>query len=215
MELPRSRIFVTVATAGSYGRASAELNVTQSALSKSVKRLESYLPSPPFERTTRGVRLTPSGEALLPYCQEILNERRRAKRLEHAHQVGPRRQGARHVRHLFQTQARTHPPRTRRGQPAGLNRRQGTGESGVAHNKKSPRWVSPAWAQNSQLSEDYPIVGLERRRVKPNRPSASRPSAPGAGTPTSRSNTFGPAVWPTLAAMVPSLGPPVFTPRPE
>lgn len=78
MEITQIEHFVTVTTAGSYGRASAELNVTQSALSKSVKRLESYLSSPLFERTTRGVRLTPSGEALLPYCQEILNERRRA-----------------------------------------------------------------------------------------------------------------------------------------
>lgn len=78
MEITQIEHFVTIATTGSYGRASTELNVTQSALSKSVKRLEQYLSAPLFERTSRGVRLTPHGEALLPHCREILNERKRA-----------------------------------------------------------------------------------------------------------------------------------------
>lgn len=78
MEISQLQHFVVIANYGNFGRAAAELNVTQSALSKSVKRLETFLGAPLFERTTRGVHLTVFGKGLLDYARVIINERNRA-----------------------------------------------------------------------------------------------------------------------------------------
>ena len=43
MEITQLQHFVSVAKFGNFGRAATELHVTQSALSKSVKRLEAFL----------------------------------------------------------------------------------------------------------------------------------------------------------------------------
>ena len=46
-------------------RAAARLNVTQSALSRSLAQLEAYFGRPILERHARGVRPTPFGERVL------------------------------------------------------------------------------------------------------------------------------------------------------
>lgn len=78
MEIGQLQHFATVAQFGNFGRAAEELHVTQSALSKSIKRLESFIGASLFERTTRGVQLTVYGRGLLNYANVILNERNRA-----------------------------------------------------------------------------------------------------------------------------------------
>ncbi len=78
MEIGQLQHFATVAQFGNFGRAAEELHVTQSALSKSIKRLESFIGATLFERTTRGVQLTVYGRGLLNYANVILNERNRA-----------------------------------------------------------------------------------------------------------------------------------------
>ena len=57
--------FVAVAEHGSFTRAAAALSIAQPSLSHAIAWLERDLGSQLFERHGRGVRLTPSGEALL------------------------------------------------------------------------------------------------------------------------------------------------------
>lgn len=56
-------VFEVVARAGSLTRAAAELHITQSAVSRQLAVLESYLQIKLFTREARGVALTPAGEA--------------------------------------------------------------------------------------------------------------------------------------------------------
>src|SRR5437588_1158095 len=57
--------FVTIAEEGQMTRAAKTLGVAQPALSQAVARLETELGVALFTRHSRGVRLTPAGEALL------------------------------------------------------------------------------------------------------------------------------------------------------
>ena len=58
-------VFATVAETGNFRAAAERLGVTRSAVSQSVQRLEEALAQPLFQRTTRSVRLTETGERLL------------------------------------------------------------------------------------------------------------------------------------------------------
>src|SRR5690606_32910458 len=66
--------FVAVANAGSFTAAAERLNLTNSAVSKSVARLESRLGMRLFERTTRSLSLTEEGTAYYAVCRRILDE---------------------------------------------------------------------------------------------------------------------------------------------
>lgn len=57
-------IFYVTAKAGNISRAAKELYISQPAISKAVKKLESSLDTVLFKRSSRGVTLTPSGEML-------------------------------------------------------------------------------------------------------------------------------------------------------
>src|SRR5919199_688464 len=73
--------FVEVAQRGNLSRAAETLYVTQPALTARVQRLERELGAPLFVRTRRGMRLTETGRAFLPYAEralEVLGEGRRA-----------------------------------------------------------------------------------------------------------------------------------------
>lgn len=59
------RSFIAVAQEKSFARAAERLNVSQPALSQTINQLEENAGFPVFERTTRAVSLTPSGEKLL------------------------------------------------------------------------------------------------------------------------------------------------------
>jgi DNA-binding transcriptional LysR family regulator len=72
MELRQLRHFVAVAEERSFTGASKRLHLVQSAVSVSIKTLEAELGSPLFERTTRQLRLTDSGAALLPEARLTL-----------------------------------------------------------------------------------------------------------------------------------------------
>jgi DNA-binding transcriptional LysR family regulator len=61
----RVRHFLAIAEAGSFSGASAALGIGQPPLSQSIQRLEQSLGVTLFERTPRGVRLTPAGNAFL------------------------------------------------------------------------------------------------------------------------------------------------------
>ncbi|MEM7642144.1 MAG: LysR family transcriptional regulator [Pseudomonadota bacterium] len=72
LDLTALRAFATVAATGGVTRAAGLLNVTQSAVSMQIKRLEEALDAPVLERTGRGVRVTVQGEKVLAYARRML-----------------------------------------------------------------------------------------------------------------------------------------------
>lgn len=70
------RMVEAVARRGSMARAAEELSMSQPAISKAIAELERDLGAAVFDRTTRGVHLTASGEILLRRGRVILDELR-------------------------------------------------------------------------------------------------------------------------------------------
>lgn len=74
MELRRLRYFIAVAHRRHFSQAAEELSIAQPALSQQIRQLERELGVTLFERTSRQVRLTSAGEALLVRAKRILAE---------------------------------------------------------------------------------------------------------------------------------------------
>jgi DNA-binding transcriptional LysR family regulator len=72
VDLRQLEVFVAVAEESSFTRASDRLHVVQSAVSASVRSLETELSTALFERTTRTVALTDAGAVLLPEARTVL-----------------------------------------------------------------------------------------------------------------------------------------------
>lgn len=72
LDVTALRSFVAVSDAGGVTRAAGFLNLTQSAVSMQIKRLEETLNEKLLERSGRGVSLTPAGAQLLTYAQRIV-----------------------------------------------------------------------------------------------------------------------------------------------
>lgn len=64
--------FVVLARTKNFTRAAAELNLSQSALSRAIQKLEDHVGQPLFDRKPREVVLTDLGELLLVRAKEIL-----------------------------------------------------------------------------------------------------------------------------------------------
>ncbi|TXS39215.1 LysR family transcriptional regulator [Streptomyces sp. OR43] len=79
MELRQLEHFVAVAQEQHFTRAAERVAVSQSGLSASVRALEQELRTPLFSRTTRSVRLTEAGRALLVEAERTLAGARAAK----------------------------------------------------------------------------------------------------------------------------------------
>ncbi|MPS29989.1 MAG: LysR family transcriptional regulator [Alcaligenaceae bacterium] len=60
--------FLSVVQHGTLGRAAQTLNITQPALSRTIRRLEDQVGAPLFERYATGMMLTSFGQALLPHA---------------------------------------------------------------------------------------------------------------------------------------------------
>ena len=73
LDLTALRSFVAVADSGGVTRAAGYLNLTQSAVSMQIKRLEEALGCSLFDRTGRGLTLTGSGDLLLTYARRMLD----------------------------------------------------------------------------------------------------------------------------------------------
>ncbi len=73
MDLYKLKSFYTVAKLGSFSRAAEILYLTQPAVSTQIKDLESEYQTKLFDRIGRDIRLTQSGEILIPYVKNILD----------------------------------------------------------------------------------------------------------------------------------------------
>jgi DNA-binding transcriptional LysR family regulator len=72
LEFRHLRYFVAVAQELHFGRAAQKLHIAQPPLSQQIRRLEEIVGCILFQRTSRSVRLTPAGEALLQSAQRTL-----------------------------------------------------------------------------------------------------------------------------------------------
>lgn len=70
---------IAVADNASFTRASQQLYVAQSAISRKIKMLEDELGEPIFKRVNKKVYVTPAGETLLRYARRIFQDIRNAK----------------------------------------------------------------------------------------------------------------------------------------
>jgi len=73
------RAFLAVADCGSLGRAAHVVNMTQPSLSRRIHELELRLGGPLFERHSKGMALTPSGEVLLDHARLLVFEMEQAE----------------------------------------------------------------------------------------------------------------------------------------
>ncbi|MER7787658.1 LysR family transcriptional regulator [Streptomyces sp. NPDC097640] len=89
MDLTVWRTFVTVCRLGSLSAAAAELNHTQSAVSRQIAGLERRIGVPLVDRHARGVRPTAAGEVFRRHALATLNEADRAVRAARDVHDGP------------------------------------------------------------------------------------------------------------------------------
>src|SRR5215831_14757683 len=74
MELGDVQAFVVVADTGSVSLAARNLNVTQSAVTRRLQRLETSLGAAVLDRRTRPISLTTAGRAALDHCRRLLKD---------------------------------------------------------------------------------------------------------------------------------------------
>lgn len=70
---PRLIAFLAVAQCKTVHRAADKIHITQTAVTQRIRALEHSLKTTLFIRTRKGMNLTPEGEVLLRYCQNIQN----------------------------------------------------------------------------------------------------------------------------------------------
>lgn len=70
-ELRDLRYFETIAELQHVGKAAQKLHRSQPALTSAVRRLEAACSAPLFERSGRGIRLTPAGKVMLKWAQRL------------------------------------------------------------------------------------------------------------------------------------------------
>lgn len=79
MDIDALNAFVNIAELGSFSKAAESISITQPAISKRIRALESQLGCKLFERLQRDVTLTDEGRELLPRATSILREVENAK----------------------------------------------------------------------------------------------------------------------------------------
>lgn len=80
LDLRDLRYFETIARLQHLGKAAEQLHRSQPALTNCLRRLESACEVPLFERSGRGMRLTPAGEALMRWARRVRVDTQEAQR---------------------------------------------------------------------------------------------------------------------------------------
>ena len=91
VNLRQLRAFLSIAREGSFRRAAERLHVSPSALTLTIKELETEIGMRLFDRTTRSVTATPQAAAFLPIAERLLSDFGRA--LDDLHAVAERKRG--------------------------------------------------------------------------------------------------------------------------
>ncbi len=73
MTITQIRYAIVIANTGSFSRAAEKLYVAQPSLTSAVKELENELNIKIFNRSSRGVQVTPDGAEFLLYAQQVYN----------------------------------------------------------------------------------------------------------------------------------------------
>lgn len=81
MKIADLRVLLKVAQLQSITAAAHQLDMSSSAASVSIKRIEQALGTQLFVRTTRKIRLTAEGERYLPLCEQALGLLMQGQRL--------------------------------------------------------------------------------------------------------------------------------------
>lgn len=79
MEISQLEVFLAVAREGGFSRAAEKLYRTQSAVSQAIRKLETEIGEPLFDRSTRDGMLTDAGQVLQEYAERLLNLREQAQ----------------------------------------------------------------------------------------------------------------------------------------
>ena len=79
MNLERIELFLKIVDTGSVSAAGREANLTQPAVSRSLKLLEEDIGADLFDRQGRGLLLTAAGRALIPCARQLVRESERAR----------------------------------------------------------------------------------------------------------------------------------------
>lgn len=79
MNIRQLKQFISIAESGSISQSAKLENISQPALTRSIKNLEEELSAQLIERRSNGVYLTPYGEHLLEYARCIVNDSERVK----------------------------------------------------------------------------------------------------------------------------------------
>jgi DNA-binding transcriptional LysR family regulator len=104
MRLESLRHFVVLANVLNYSEAANRLYISQSALSKSIIKLEADLNALLFDRTTRNVRLTTLGRELLPVAELMVRQAGQVEQIVRKYRSGgeyPLRVAACSTLHLY------------------------------------------------------------------------------------------------------------------
>ena len=74
MNILHMKYAVEVARIGSINKAAEQLYIAQPNLSRCIKELEADLGIVIFDRTFKGMKLTPDGEEFIHYAQKVLSQ---------------------------------------------------------------------------------------------------------------------------------------------
>lgn len=72
LSITHLRTFLWVATLGSFRKTAEKMKTTQPAISSRIAKLEEILGARLFDRDTGHIQITPEGEALRPYAEEMI-----------------------------------------------------------------------------------------------------------------------------------------------
>lgn len=90
MNIRQLKQFISIAETGSISRSAEDQNISQPALTRSIKNLEDDMAADLIERRPNGVVLTDCGKHLLDYAHCIVNDSERVKREVQAMKTGTR-----------------------------------------------------------------------------------------------------------------------------